>query len=396
MKKYSFIFLMFALLASQVQAKTIHWLTFIDTTDPKVGDIDKNTHIILYSHWIDLVNATLKDNGYSVNVIDVYGNETSQKKCTNTVQNLRCDKDDIVMFYYVGHGTENTGVNKFPLLCMAENDPRKFVPFTWIHNSLKDLGARLTISIAMCCNARQGVPGMTSPELSANYGVTYVDDNMAKAIKAMFLNYAGDLIVASASPAESSYPCNSGLGLTDFFTLSLLKQFNVVLPGNSSSDWQSMLTEIRTEVKNNVMQSYGESQTAMWINNLNSVSTPPKTKPEKPDGEVEKRGDNSDIKSKLNKILTFISSENADDDDREKMANSFEGVCAKKLIVRMMSQDGDVVVDKEPISDFLGRISTSSLLKNVSVVDFEMNQDGVISSLKVREVYKKKKTNFKF
>jgi hypothetical protein len=387
---------MFALLASQVEAKTIHWLTFIDTTDPYVGDIDKNTHSILYSHWIDLVNATLKDNGYSVNVIDVYGNETSGAKCTNTVRNLHCEKDDIVMFYYVGHGTENTGVSKYPLLCMAEHDINKFVPFSWVHETLRGHGARLTISIAMCCNARQGVPGMASPGFGANYGATYVDESMARAIKTMFLNYTGDLMVASASPAESSYPCNSGLGLTDFFTLSLLKQFNVVLPENSSSDWQSMLTDIRTEVKNNVMQSRGESQTAMWTNNLTSGSTPTKTTPKKPTRKVEKKGDNSDIKSKLNEILTFISSENADDDDRENMAKNLESVCSKKLIVRMMPQDGDVPVDKEPISVFLGRISTSSLIKNVSVVDFEMNQNGEISSLKVREVYKNKKVNFKF
>ena len=61
------------------------------------------------------------------------------------------------------------------------------------------------------------------------------------------------------------------------------------------------------------------------------------------------------------------------------------------MTVRIMSQDGDVVVDKESISDYLGRISTSRLLMNVSVDDLKVNQDGQIISLRVRELYKSSK-----
>ena len=54
-----------------------------------------------------------------------------------------------------------------------------------------------------------------------------------------------------------------------------------------------------------------------------------------------------------------------------------------------MSQDGNLVVDKENISIFLGRIATSRLLENVIVVDATANDSG-INSLRVREVYKKR------
>ena len=104
MKKYMIIFLMLlGTMATQIQAKTIHWLTFIDTTDENVGEVDINTRKILYARWINLVNATLKEQGYNVNIIDIYGSKTSPENCKNIVNDLDCGSEDIVMFYSMCH-----------------------------------------------------------------------------------------------------------------------------------------------------------------------------------------------------------------------------------------------------------------------------------------------------
>lgn len=127
----------------QLQAKTIHWLTFIDTTDgvgkPEggVGEIDQNTRKILYARWINLINASLSEQGYGVNIVDIYGSKTSPENCKNIINDLQCDSEDIVMFYYVGHGTENTSISKFPLMLMAQTNVNKFIPLTWVHETLK-------------------------------------------------------------------------------------------------------------------------------------------------------------------------------------------------------------------------------------------------------------------
>ena len=254
--------------AMQVNAKTIHWLTFIDTTDKNVGEIDQNTRKILYARWIDLVNAILSEQGYNVNIIDVYGSKTSPENCKNIVNDLDCGSEDIVMFYYVGHGTENSNTSKYPLMHMAQSNVNKFVPLSWVHNTLKKKGARLTITIGMCCNARQGAPGRIAPTFTTNYGNSYVDQEMSESIKKMFLNYKGDMIITSASPAESSWACDSNIGPTDFFTLNLLIQFNNVLPDKSNPDWESMMREIKQSVYDDVRghegiqrQSPGSTQT---------------------------------------------------------------------------------------------------------------------------------------
>lgn len=404
MKRIVFVIMMLVCtFASQLEAKTIHWLTFIDTTDPNVGEVDLNTRKILYSRWIDVVNATLKEQGYDIDVIDVYGSKTSPENCKNIVNDLDCgsDGEDIIVFYYIGHGTENTNTSVFPLMLMAQSNPNKFIPLEWVHDTLRKKGARFTLTIGMCCNARQGAPGKIAPSFSVNYGNAYVDSNMSESIKKMFLNYKGDLIVASASPAESSWACNSNIGPTDFFTLNLLIQFVNELPEKSNPDWLSMLEQVKTSVSEDVRTCEdiqrrfpGTTQTPFWKSKsgISSASRPRQTTPTPPPTPKPDTDDRTIMKTQLDRVLSYISSSNVDANQRMAAVSKIKPVFSNDLVVRIMSQDGNIVVDKESISTFLGRISTDSgLLMNVSVVDFGVAQDGRINSLKVREVIKKKK-----
>lgn len=405
MRRLLFITLvLFGVSIMQLQAKTIHWLTFIDTTDgvgkPEggVGEIDQNTRKILYARWINLINASLSEQGYGVNIVDIYGSKTSPENCKNIINDLQCDSEDIVMFYYVGHGTENTSISKFPLMLMAQTNVNKFIPLTWVHETLKKKGARLTISIGMCCNARQGAPGRIAPTFGMNYGNTYIDQDMSQNIKKLFLNYRGDLIVTSASPTESSWACDSNIGPTDYFTLNLLAYFNNILPDDNNPNWENMLTEIKKtvceDVKNDaaIQRRYpGSTQTPIWDNHLIAANAPSQTQPTPPNKESTQTDDITILKTALNKALAYISSNNADEMERIRAAKKIETAFKGNMMVRIMSQDGDVVVDKEVISDYLGRISTSGLLMNVSVDDLKLNQDGQIISLRVRELYKSSK-----
>lgn len=394
MKKLILIFMLYLLWGTGMYAKTIHWLTFIDTTDRNVGEIDKSSRQLLYSRWIDLVNSTLKDNGYSVDIIDVYGTNTTPENCKSIVNNFNCNADDIIVFYYIGHGTENTGASRFPLMLMGQVNPNKFVPLSWVHNTLKNKGARLTVTIGMCCNARQGVAGRVEPTFSANYGNTYVSEEQSNCIKKMFLNYQGDILITSASPNESSWACGTPIGPTDYFTFRLIDQFNNELPEMSNPTWDSMMNSIKEDVYNDVRnnaslqsQAPGSTQTPIWEANLNSASTPTPTPPDRPG--TERVSDKSEILNTLSNALSYISSTKVSQKERISLAGKLEQVFASNTIVRIMSQDGSFVVNKEEISIFLGRIATSRLLENVTVVDATAN-DSKINSLRVREVYKKR------
>lgn len=394
MRKLILIFMLCLLFSAETYAKTIHWLTFIDTMDRNVGEIDKSSRQLLYSRWIDLVNSTLKDNGYSVDIIDVYDSKTTPENCKTIVNNLDCGAEDIVVFYYIGHGTENTGASRFPLMLMGQVNPNKFIPLSWVHKTLKSKGARLTVTIGMCCNARQGVAGRVDPTFSANYGNTYVSEEQSNCIKKMFLNYRGDILITSASPNESSWACGTPIGSTDYFTYRLIDQFNNELPELSNPTWNSMMESIKEDVYNDVSnnvglqnQAPGSTQTPIWEAKLISASAPSPTTPDKPN--TERVSDKSEMLNTLTNVMSYLSSTKVSPKERIALAGKIEQAFTSNAIVRIMSQDGNLVVDKENISIFLGRIATSRLLENVIVVDATANDSG-INSLRVREVYKKR------
>lgn len=394
MRKLILIFMLCLLFSAETYAKTIHWLTFIDTMDRNVGEIDKSSRQLLYSRWINLVNSTLKDNGYSVDIIDVYDNKTTPENCKTIVNNLDCGAEDIVVFYYIGHGTENTGASRFPLMLMGQVNPNKFIPLSWVHKTLKSKGARLTVTIGMCCNARQGVAGRVDPTFSANYGNTYVSEEQSNCIKKMFLNYRGDILITSASPNESSWACGTPIGPTDYFTYRLIDQFNNELPELSNPTWNSMMESIKEDVYNDVSnnvglqnQAPGSTQTPIWEAKLTSASAPSPTTPDKPN--TERVSDKSEMLNTLTNVMSYLSSTKVSPKERIALAGKIEQAFTSNAIVRIMSQDGNLVVDKENISIFLGRIATSRLLENVIVVDATANDSG-INSLRVREVYKKR------
>lgn len=381
------LLLLFAIFWSfSMNAKTIHWLTFIDTEDKNVGSADRFTRNLLYARWIEVVNAVLKDNGYSVDIHDVYGNTLTPEKCKNEVNNLSCNSDDIVVFYYIGHGTENTDTSKFPLMFMGQSNWNKLVPLSWVHDTLKRKGARLTITIGMCCNARQNATGRVSPSFAANFGNAYVDSEMENCIKKMFLNYSGNLIATSASPAESSWTCAyDENNMTDYFSFNLVDLFTTSLPDASNPSWEMLLRKIKEivyeDVKNNpyIQRKYpGTTQTPMWESNLSSADSPRKTPPAPPVVQ--------DDLAALNKIFAYMSSTSVSETERLQVATKVEKMLPSNMIVKIMSQDGNVVVDKETLSRYLYRIASSRLLMNVSVVS--LSSTGT-PSMKVREVYKK-------
>ena len=82
-----------------IKAQTIHWITFIDTKDESVGEVDKNTRKILYSHWINVVNAALAEKGYNSDIQDYYGDRNSPENMKDVVKKLKSRPDDIIVFY---------------------------------------------------------------------------------------------------------------------------------------------------------------------------------------------------------------------------------------------------------------------------------------------------------
>lgn len=382
-------------------AQTIHWLTFIDTEDANVGNLDKTGRNVLYNRFVNVVNAALHDAGYKSETHDIYDSALSPEKCKSEVLNLKCNNNDIIVFYYIGHGTHAAAENNsYPqmLLGCDFNEEHKFIPLKWVHDELKSKGARLTVTIGMCCNVVQTASAKRTPTFAVNYGNVELTKTEREAIQKMFLGYKGDFILSSASVGQSSLGGETPLGAMDLFTAVLVTMFE-----DMAYDGELGWNELFSEVKNIVHESTNGKQTPFWDSNLQSASIPNPRAIQQP-GSKTPIGNNSNpspnSNSQLNlndkiAVVNYLTSffdciidKRNSITKRENATNEVKKIFTTDAVVKFLPQDGNTVIDKENINDFLERISASRLLEKIAPVSYRVSGNK-ISQISIKECYNK-------
>ncbi len=399
------IFLLLSVAA--VKARTIHWITFIDTNDKNVGQIDVLGRKVLYSHFVNEVNAALAPLGYDSDIHDFYGDKVTPENCKSIVQLLRVNSsEDIIVFYYIGHGgrpvTDPDYMRRhpYPQMCMQLKFPEsKYIPLEWVYKQLSTKGARLSVTIGMCCNSLSNISIKDGPTFSPNYGATYMSGNKMKRIQELFLGVKGNVLATSASPTQTSGCFKSDFGIIDRYTTVLCDIFNSVLDsyGNRLT-WDDLLGNISA-----IIDKYSNrQQTPIHETHLNVAQIPSVKKPVVPsEREVQKtqqqqtpntkkqQGEGDDwINDLTNKLGTLINV-NVGEYERMQLEKRLNTLFAPNAQIRILGQDSNTSVDREDAEVFLGRLATSRLLLKVAVVEGSFNSEHKITSLKVREIYKK-------
>lgn len=393
MKKL-FLFLSLAICAMAMNANTIHWITFIDTTDPNVGQIDVNTRQIIYNRWINVINAALEDKGYTSSIHDYYGYQTTPENCKSVIQNLLVKPEDIIVFYYIGHGGRSaSGGCKYPQMWMAQDDQSKMIPLCWVHEQLQNKGARFSLTIGMCCNSvTEGVTPKEAPTFGKNPGHTYMNDSQVKNIQKLFLGHKGSIIISSSQPGEASIGVPySDLGPTDYFSYVLVKLFQNMISSSNSVTWQSYFDNICEGVK------YVSSGQQNPQYDVYAPIAPIPNKPERENPKVDERKNVNDNASTedmtaeelIEKCLEFLTDKDVPRSKRLTAADKIKKLFASGAKVKILNQDGDVVINTKKATDYVDIVATSTILLKVVLDDFDLNDNGQITLLKVKEFYRK-------
>ena len=174
-------------LCVSLKAQTFHAILFADTNDKRIG---KSTAIDLNNVSNMLVEAQSSLKGKMEFVYYVYpGNYCSPQNLRKVLDNIRCQSDDVVFFYYSGHGY-NDETNVWPTLTLNDAGIQEIE----ILKRLKKVNAKakLTLCIADCCN---------KPFRSRNTSsVAYSYETDESAVKKLFTGFKGKkTIIISAS-----------------------------------------------------------------------------------------------------------------------------------------------------------------------------------------------------
>ena len=436
--------LIYFVLAFTNQAQTIHWLTFIDTTDPNVGQIDVYGRNMLYGYFINEVNGALAEKGYKSDIQDFYRYQVSPDNCKQAVEMLTVtDPEDIIVFYYIGHGGRPSAdadyirKHPYPQMCLAQHNPDKYIPLEWIDKQLRKKGARLTVTLGMCCNnISNEISIKDAPNFTSSYSPIFMTANKRKRIQELFLNTKGNVLATSASPGQTSgcfqiAPDNplfpNPANYRDRYTYAICSFFKTELDKcNQSLDWNDFLGLISKFVNH---YSNGQ-QTPINEVHIAKATAPSVIKPAVPTSQeiqetkkkqsqvptrkkensksqtssnaqplVNSQRESINVvmnenswKNDLTNYLTMLINTSLSDEDRQKLESQLSSILfADTATIRFLGHNSETVIDRADASDWLGLLATNPdghILK-VVVEEGTLDSNKRIKDLKVREIYKK-------
>ena len=91
----------------------------------------------------------------------------------------------------------------------------------------------------------------------------------------------------------------------------------------------------------------------------------------------------------IEKCLEFLADKDVPQSKRLSAAEKIKKLFAPNAKVKILNQDGDVVVNTRNAAAYIDIISTSRILLKVTYVDVDFNDNGQITLLKVKEFYRK-------
>ncbi|GAK55786.1 hypothetical protein U27_02745 [Candidatus Vecturithrix granuli] len=204
---------------------TLHAILCIADHESDIGEagiVDMNS----MNSWLNQIS---QNTSMSLNRIVLKGTSRnlSQNALLNVIATLPVESNDVIVFYYTGHGGANEflGGSKWPLMLFQNNE---LVDYAVISEVIKAKGARFVVTIADCCN---------------NYSFqaksrALVPKGTSDGYQSLFLKQSGYIVMSAASKGEFSLAGSDGGMFTN--------QFLSVFYANVSTDspgWKTIMQQ---------------------------------------------------------------------------------------------------------------------------------------------------------
>jgi hypothetical protein len=236
----------------------IHLVFAADVDDPSIGTSTRHD----MNDITNLFKKAAKEINVKFKAYKLYGDNFDRTSINSTLNNMSVGSNDVVIFYYSGHGYNNTrSFNKFPNMDLDGSD----ASLESIHRKIKNKNPRLTITIGDLCNSiprlRNRASGQTEIPFKSGFLFDYTK------LTKLFIKTRGDLISTSSRKGQWSYTMGNDANgqFTNAFIHAFTQEASKV--SNANGSWTNLLNtaynEARYKTRNERNQdgAYGQSGT---------------------------------------------------------------------------------------------------------------------------------------
>jgi hypothetical protein len=170
----------------------------------------------------------------------IYGTDFNRQNVLNAISAIAPSRDDIVMFFYRGHGFRwDNQQSAWPDMSMRYSNYQPFesISLDEVYNLITAKGARLNVIFGDLCNTSIGINQVTNAGTNSLQSNFYPDIDK---LKKLFLYSKGTLMSVAAKPGEVSWTSAYDGG---FFTSSFFEALHAEIGKFSGTgSWKNILT----------------------------------------------------------------------------------------------------------------------------------------------------------